>query len=637
MVTKTVQNLLFTDEVLLSIDTLSNNELYNASLSNATINTAKINNAKLDASIIDNSTISNSILVNNTLYNSNISNVVIDNSSICNSDFINCKVKSDLSILSANYIQTNSVSGVYNFSGKNAFIQAESSKYGIACTGAKGYCILSVNQTTKQVKLSGDISQLISKLNDNTLSGYWSYSIGNNHGTSCFQIIDVKQTETSAGIITINPHPNGLNTIGKTEEQCISDYYYDDNGIYYPIDPTVGNCVIINHYGNHAEGQSTKALGRQTHAEGRATTADVRYSHAEGTFTYAGGMASHAEGYGSVGGYHDIVVALGRGSHAEGIASKAYGHGSHSEGFRNAAYKSSSHVEGGVQYQNKDEDINIAFATGSHAEGFYRTYAGTRYFAVISSDNTKNTIKLNTVNGLSVGLEIIGQSDEGINVQSITNWKILNVIQDNNTISVNYIPKGITWNSSKNAKIIVPSYPRLGDDIDFGDIDKAHICGNGAHAEGSQTHAIGNYSHAEGYKNITIGEYSHANGSWNKTGKRAYASGRGNSAYADGSIAIGYSDNDSYDSNTLNYANKSFAWSGNGKYEISDDKKGTFNINPVGGTKGFYIGDTSLDKYLSDSASNVLSGKTFDISNASGGDLLSILSSIITLLGGKVQ
>lgn len=539
------------------------------------------------------------------------------------------KLTGDITI-DGNYIQTNSISGVYNFSGKNSYIQAESSKYGIACTGSKGYCILNANPTTKTVKLSGDISEIVSKLDEGTLTDFWSYSIWSSFGTSCFQIIEAEQTETSAGVISISPWPNGLNTGTKTEEECIEFYFNDDNGIYYPSDPTIGNCLIINAYGNHAEGQSTKALGRQTHAEGRGSTADIRYSHAEGTFTYAGGMASHAEGYGAAGDVKNKVMAMGTGSHAEGWFTKTFSNGSHSEGCCSISYRQGSHVEGG----NTDHNLaNIAFGDYSHAEGEGRSYAGTRYFVVTSCDTNLNTITLQTVDGLYEKCDLVGGSNSGMSLSSITGWKVLDIDSETNTISVNYIPENI----NAGAWISVPSDPKLGDPIDFSNIQQSHIRGNAAHAEGKQNYAIGPGSHAEGYRNITIGDYSHADGSWNKTGLRAHASGRGNGAYAEGSIAMGYSGQDAYDTNTLNYAIKSFAWSGNGKYTIPEDKSGTFNINPVGGTAGFYIGDTSLDKYLSDSASNVLSGKQFKLSNASGDDLLSILSSIITALGGKVQ
>lgn len=521
----------------------------------------------------------------------------------------------DLNVVSGNYVQTNSTSGVYNFSGKNAYLQAESSKYGIACTGSKGYCILNANPTTKKVKLSGDISEIISKLENGTLSNYWSYSIWNNSGTSCFQIIDAEQTETSAGVITVNPCPNSLNTGTKTEEECIEYYYDDDNGIYYPTDPTVGNCLIINAYGNHAEGQSTKALGRQTHAEGRGSIADIRYSHAEGTFTYAGGMASHAEGYGAAGDTKHKTIAMGTGSHAEGWMTKTFGNGSHAEGCTNISYMDGSHVEGGNADHSQQ---NIAFGRYSHAEGNGECYAGSRYFQVVSCDNDKNTITLQTVEGLYKKCNIAGLP---LTLPSIVNWKILDVDSETNTISVNYIPEGIKTGS----QVYVPENPKLGDEIDFSNINQAHIRGDGAHAEGKASKAIGYGSHAEGYRNLAIGDYSHANGAFNKTGIRAYASGRGNGAYAEGSTAIGYSNTDSYDSNTLNFARKSFAWSGNGQYVISEDKEGTFNINPVGGVNGFYIGENKLG----------FGGKEFDLTTGEG--MMEAIVALIEKLGGKTK
>ena len=85
--------------------------------------------------------------------------------------------------------------------------------------------------------------------------------------------------------------PIGMSVPGTTAgEKFYTDlwYGYEDNGLYCPKDPTVGNAVIPSMYGNHIEGAATKALQRCTHAEGRNTIADIRYSHAEGSDTIAG-------------------------------------------------------------------------------------------------------------------------------------------------------------------------------------------------------------------------------------------------------------------------------------------------------------------------------------------------------------
>jgi hypothetical protein len=73
------------------------------------------------------------------------------------------------------------------------------------------------------------------------------------------------------------------------------------------------------------------------------------------------------------------------------------------------------------------------------------------------------------------------------------------------------------------------------------------------------------------------------------------AIGCGNSAYGQHAIAMGGngSANAKYESNTNVYANRAFGWSGKGsKYDVKgDDRIGSFNINPLSGLNGFYIGN----------------------------------------------
>lgn len=261
----------------------------------------------------------------------------------------------DLTLLGCNYLQYSSKDqNVHNYSGRNSFLQAEEAyagdlkSYGMACTGAKGFAILSILEPIKtytldqlnskgytedsywgrykvgdlynksylssypMVKLSGDISKMVDDENIG-LSGF-SYSFAQSAGTSSIYVIEPEQTETSAGTVYLSGNYSDIvsySAILKTEKQYIYIYEHDDNGLYLPSDPGYGNQVLLNFYGNHAEGGSVKAIGKYTHAEGRKTTADIRYSHAEGTMTFAGGMASHAEGFGT--------FAMGGYSHAAGI------------------------------------------------------------------------------------------------------------------------------------------------------------------------------------------------------------------------------------------------------------------------------------------------------------------------------
>lgn len=100
--------------------------------------------------------------------------------------------------------------------------------------------------------------------------------------------------------------------------------------------------------------------------------------------------------------------------------------------------------------------------------------------------------------------------------------------------------------------------------------DNTFAKGVGSHAEGFVTTAPGEYSHSEGYGTIAAGDYSHAGG---------------------------------HDSMTRPGDSDSFAWSGivqEDDTKYSSHGQGTFNINPVGGLDGFYIGEKTLSEAISD-------------------------------------
>ena len=87
-------------------------------------------------------------------------------------------VSGDIGILCGNYVQVTDDKNVYNYSEKNAFIQAEEAfngsgkSYGPAHTGSYGYCILSIvmNASGHGFKLSGPLDKLIS-LTANNVDG----------------------------------------------------------------------------------------------------------------------------------------------------------------------------------------------------------------------------------------------------------------------------------------------------------------------------------------------------------------------------------------------------------------------------------------------------------------------------------
>lgn len=131
-----------------------------------------------------------------------------------------------------------------------------------------------------------------------------------------------------------------------------------------------------------------------------------------------------------------------------------------------------------------------------------------------------------------------------------------------------------------------------------------------SHAEGGLTTANGFYSHAEGLSSIASGNQSHATGSnTNALGANSTTFGLNTSACGAQSIAAGEDVViEGIDSIALGIAvsstkNNSFTW--NGVSSVSEPPyrdlyDGSFNINPVSGTDGFYIGGVSLNAHLND-------------------------------------
>ena len=121
--------------------------------------------------------------------------------------------------------------------------------------------------------------------------------------------------------------------------------------------------------------------------------------------------------------------------------------------------------------------------------------------------------------------------------------------------------------------------------------------GDASHAEGVMTTASGYASHAQGDRTTASGNYSHAQGN------RTTASG--DASHASGLRAEIAADHD--------YA---FAWQGSTS-ELEGNAPtyyshgpGTFNINPVGGLAGFYVGETNMATTLSGYATTTFVAET---------------------------
>lgn len=117
--------------------------------------------------------------------------------------------------------------------------------------------------------------------------------------------------------------------------------------------------------------------------------------------------------------------------------------------------------------------------------------------------------------------------------------------------------------------------------------------GVGSRSMGYFTSAIGNYSIAEGSGTTTSGNNSRAFGQGSiAAGAGAFAAGLYSEASGTYSISLGYAG--------ISSGYCSFVWSGYGDGMMGYSSHGddTFNINPVGGPSGFYIGETNLQTFL---------------------------------------
>ena len=122
--------------------------------------------------------------------------------------------------------------------------------------------------------------------------------------------------------------------------------------------------------------------------------------------------------------------------------------------------------------------------------------------------------------------------------------------------------------------------------------DSTTASGDYSHAEGSYTTASGYYSHAEGLSTTASVDFSHAEGyGTTASGYASHAEGYGTTASVDFSHASGYN---AFASNIT-----AFAWQGSASDRFAEPEygshgNGTYNLNPVGGLAGLWIGEETL-------------------------------------------
>jgi hypothetical protein len=348
-----------------------------------------------------------------------------------------------------------------------------------------------------------------------------------------------------------------------------------------------GESVVASGDTSHAEGNSTTASGYASHAEGSSTTASGSYSHAEGIGTTASGSGSHAEGF--------YATASGYYSHAEGVYTTASGEASHAEGGDTTASAYASHAEG---------ESTTASAQASHASGFNAVASHATSFSWQGSDggffeqeygsHGHGTYNLNPVGGLA-GLWI-GETNMAATLSAYATTGAVAAVQalaegalqadatngllrtEADTLAT------VTARGSTTTEAVTIGSRGAGavGTASFANGQSVVASGRYSHAEGIGTLASGRYSHAEGYYTTASEYYSHAEGYYT-TASEYYSHASGSKSVASNITA--------------------FAWQGTdggyGEPEYGSHGNGTYNINPVGGLAGLWIGETNMATTLS--------------------------------------
>lgn len=157
--------------------------------------------------------------------------------------------------------------------------------------------------------------------------------------------------------------------------------------------------------------------------------------------------------------------------------------------------------------------------------------------------------------------------------------------------------------------------------------------GESSHAEGRSTKALSSAAHAEGDRSIAYAVASHAEGMDTFAGGHcSHAEGNHTSAFGKYSHSAGFL--------TIARDDNQFVWNGisSETYDTSSiNAVGSFCINPLNDISGFYIGTQNLAQIIQNAVQNsvksVLSSYTLNGDTA----LSSVLSTLVTALGGTVN
>lgn len=148
-----------------------------------------------------------------------------------------------------------------------------------------------------------------------------------------------------------------------------------------------------------------------------------------------------------------------------------------------------------------------------------------------------------------------------------------------------------------------------------------------SHAQGHTAQALGDYSFASGFGAIASGESSHAWGYLvEASGQWSSAVGSDTTASGEISLAQGYqtvaSGINSYalGFNALASHDGAYAWQGSAddfsRLAYSSHGAGTYNINPIGGAGGFWIGDETLGAIIASSNAEAIAAIPIPPTNA---------------------
>jgi len=283
----------------------------------------------------------------------------------------------------------------------------------------------------------------------------------------------------------------------------------------------------------------------------------------------------------------------------------------------------------------------MAIGDSCHVEGGGNNYAGSRCYNVLGVYGvqtmvdqsasrrkpdvitTPNTIRLDSVAGLEGVVSSTKHPYYSIRISANEDFigRIMSINPADNTIVCDNLPlsstSGVKFCGNRYDQLWLPDYPELG----------TYTLGYGSHAEGYYTKASQNGAHAEGSETMASGKYSHSEGLTTKAGYCAHAEGVNTQALGMYSHAAGTGvvTGEVLSDGRIQRHDNTYAWSGNPNKTYYSNGKGTFNVDPLSGINGFYIGNTCIG----------LKNQEFDLESGMG--VLNALSTLIEKLGGKVK